>query len=153
MRPEILHRRKKKLYSFKGSWLVKKMGFGPLFWFGLDLNQKSSGPIGVLGNFDHHNMSVEWNWYLIWPKYINFWKIRVFLILIYFTLQTCYENQNCWELLLDHKCMTNVTLWRGGWTFFFEGLPKFYACYDWQSMKLFYLFNFGSSNSSADHTN
>ena len=36
---------------------------------------------------------------LIWPKYFNFWKIRIFFILIYFILQTCYEDQNCSDFL------------------------------------------------------
>ena len=49
------------------------MGFGPLFWFGLVWNGLSSGPIGILSNFDLHNMSVELNIsLLIWAKYFNF---------------------------------------------------------------------------------
>ena len=35
-------------------------------------------------------------------KYFNFWKIRGFFILIYFTLHTCHEDQNCSEFHKDH---------------------------------------------------
>ena len=58
-------------------------------------------------------MSLEWNIsILIWPKYFNFWKIRGFFILIYFILQTCYEDQNCSEFHKDHystNCNPNQT--------------------------------------------
>ena len=37
----------------------EKMGFGPLFWFGLDWNWYSSGPIGVLSNFALHLLYSE----------------------------------------------------------------------------------------------
>ena len=51
------------------------MGFGPLFWFGLDWNWKSSGPIGVLSNFDLPNM------YVCRMKYITFVLAKIYQFL------------------------------------------------------------------------
>ena len=51
--------KEKKVISLLVKLGGEKMGFGPLVWFGLDWNWYSSGPVGVLSNFDPHNMSVK----------------------------------------------------------------------------------------------